>query len=121
ERWESLIAAGEEVRPVTDMTVSKFFETVFLPQMEKELTPSTIDSYRRYWNAYLKDHFNHSKTLRTYEAFTATNFLEKMAQQYSKNTVSHIRAVASAIFAYAISKGYLIAATGETKNPWRDA
>jgi len=59
--------------------------------------------------------------LKNYEAFTATNFLETLASKYSKNTVMHCRAVASAIFAYAIAKGYLIAATGETKNPWRDA
>ena len=122
--WEGTAASsipGEEMRPSGDVTVADFFEKVFMPQMELELTPATTDSYRRYWNAYLKDHFNHTKTLNGYEAFTATNFLEKLASTYSKNTVMHARAVASAIFAYAIAKGYIKAATGETKNPWRDA
>jgi integrase len=120
KRWEAASAAGDIV-PTADMTISDFFERVFLPQMEKELTPATIETYKGYWNAYLKPHFNHTKTLKSYEAFTATNFLEKLATQYSRNTVTHCRAVASAIFAYAISKGFVVAAVGETKNPWRDA
>jgi integrase len=122
--WEEAAGDGkadEAPRPSGDMTVASFFETVFMPQMELELNPSTLNSYRRYWGAYLKAHFNGTKTLNGYEAFTATNFLEKLATQYSKNTVMHARAVASAIFAYAIAKGYVRAATGETKNPWRDA
>jgi integrase len=122
--WEGRAASstpGEEMRPSDDVTIAKFFDTVFMPQMRLELTPSTIDSYRRYWNAYLRDHFNHTKTLKSYEAFMATNFLESLAATKSKNTVMHARAVASAIFAYAIAKGYIKAATGETKNPWRDA
>ena len=122
--WEGRAASstpGEEMRPSDDMTIADFFDTVFMPQMRLELTPSTIDSYRRYWNAYLRDHFNHTKTLKSYEAFMATNFLESLAATKSKNTVMHARAVASAIFAYAIAKGYIKAATGETKNPWRDA
>ena len=122
--WEGRAASstpGEEMRPSDDMTIAEFFDTVFMPQMRLELTPSTIDSYRRYWNAYLRDHFNHTKTLKSYEAFMATNFLESLAATKSKNTVMHARAVASAIFAYAIAKGYIKAATGETKNPWRDA
>jgi integrase len=115
QQWESEISQGGERKPSGDMTVSSFYETVFLPQMELELAPATMDSYRRYWNAYLKDHFNHSKTLTSYEAFTATNFLESLATKYSKNTVKSARAVASAIFAYAVAKGYV------TANPWRDA
>lgn len=120
ERWEAAAASGEERKPNGNMTVADFFNNIFMPQMERELTPSTVHSYRAYWKAYLQPHFN-GKTLKGYEAFTATNFLEKLAAQYSKNTVTHVRAVASAIFAYAISKGYIVAATGETKNPWRDA
>lgn len=114
KRMEEAVAAGE-IRPCGDVTVADFYEQVFLPQMEKEKTVSTIRSYKLYWNAYLKEHFNHTKTLRGYESFTATNFLERLATTLSANTVMHARAVASAIFAYACAKGYIPA------NPWRDA
>jgi len=121
ERWEASIGTPDERKPDGNMTVADFYEQKFLPHIRAELAPSTVESYESYWNTYLKNHFNHTKTLKNYEAFTATNFLETLAKKYSKNTVMHCRAVASAIFAYAIAKGYLVAATGETKNPWRDA
>lgn len=104
-----------EQRPYSGgTTVADFFETVFLPQMQKELAPSTLDSYQRYWDAYLKSHFNHTKTLSNYEPCTGTDFLESLAGKYQKNTVRSARAVASAIFAYAVSKGAI------KVNPWRD-
>src|SRR5438034_482973 len=104
----------EELRPCGDTPVSVFFETVFMPWVKSEKEASTIKSYQSYWNAYLKDHFNHSKTLRGYEPFQGTNLLEKLAKEYSENTVAHARALASAIFTYACAKGYI------TYNPWRD-
>src|SRR5439155_136031 len=48
------------------------------------------------------------------EQFQGTNLLEKLATEYSENTVAHARALASAIFTYACAKGYI------TYNPWRD-
>src|SRR5437899_335953 len=104
----------EELRPCGDTPVSVFFETVFMPWVKSEKEASTIKSYQSYWNAYLKDHFNHSKTLRGYEPFQGTNLLEKLAKEYSENTVAHARALASAIFTYACAKGYI------TVNPWRE-
>ena len=104
----------EELRPCGDTPVSVFFETVFMPWVKSEKEASTIKSYQSYWNAYLKDHFNHSKTLRGYEPFQGTNLLEKLSREYSENTVAHARALASAIFTYACAKGYI------TYNPWRD-
>jgi integrase len=43
-----------------------------------------------------------------------TNLLEKLAGEFSENTVSHARALASVIFSYACAKGYIAV------NPWRD-
>lgn len=112
--WEKGVGSGEEIRPSGDMTVSAFFDTVFMPWIEAEKEASTIKGYKGYWNAYLKEHFNHSKTLKGYEPYMGTNLLEKLATEYSENTVSHARALASAIFTYACAKGYI------TSNPWRD-
>jgi integrase len=112
--WELSARHGEPTRPDGNMTVADFYTRVFMPQMQIEKTPSTIKSYRGYWDAYLKDHFNGSKTLKSYEPFTGTNFLEGLATRLSYNTVSHVRAVASAIFAYATVKGFI------PRNPWQD-
>jgi len=114
EAWEAAIGFDEEARPDRDMTVSDFVEKVFMPWIEAEKEASTVKSYKGYWNAYLAPHFNHTKTLKGYEPYMGTNLLEKLASEFSENTVSHARALASVIFAYATAKGYI------TANPWRD-
>ena len=111
---EGPIPMSARQRPNGDMTVTEFVETVFMPWVAAEKEKSTLKSYKAYWNAYLAPHFNHSKTLRGYEPFMGTNLLEKLAGEYSENTVSHARALASAIFGYACAKGYI------ANNPWRD-
>ena len=114
--WEQGAATyiGGEQRPDGDMTVTEFVETVFMPWVEAEKEKSTFKSYKAYWSAYLSPHFNHSKTLKAYEPYMGTNLLEKLAAEYSENTVSHTRALASSIFSYACAKGYI------ANNPWRD-
>jgi integrase len=114
EKWEEAAKAkaSEDDRPTGDMTVADFYETKFLPYIKREKAHSTVVFYEGFWGTYLKDHFNHSKTLANYESYMATNFLEKLGETYSKNTVTHIRALGSAIFAYAVAKGFL------SINPW---
>jgi integrase len=117
DAWEADAARNdgtEELRPDNSMTVAAFFSEVFMPHIQKNRQASTGRSYQAYWDAYLADHFNHSKTLRGYEPFQGTNLLEKLAAEYSDNTVNHVRALACSIFTYACSKGYL------KYNPWRD-
>ena len=105
EHWEHLADTGEERPPDGNMTVAEFYNTVFLPYVKANKEVSTAKSYERYWGAYLKDHFNGTKTLSSYAPYQGTNFLETCAKTYSVNTVMHIRAVASAIFSYATAKG----------------
>ena len=114
EQWERLFSSGEERPPDGNMTVAEFYNTVFLPYVKANKEVSTAKSYERYWGAYLKDHFNGTKTLSSYAPYQGTNFLETCAKTYSVNTVMHIRAVASAIFSYATAKGYI------KVNPMRD-
>jgi integrase len=114
KQWERLFESGEEHPPDGNLSVSEFYNTIFLPYVRANKEVSTARSYERYWGAYLQEHFNGTKTLASYAPFQGTNFLEKCARTYSVNTVMHIRAVASAIFSYATAKGYIKA------NPWRD-
>jgi integrase len=104
----------EELCPCGDMPVANFFETVFLPYVQANKEASTARSYQSYWNAYLRDHFNGTKTLKNYQPYQGTNLIEKLAKEYSENTINHVRALASAIFSYACAKGYI------QYNPWRD-
>lgn len=107
EAWEQAAANGEPRRPDGNMLVRDFFLNVFMPYVKAEKEASTAKSYLGYWNAYLEPHFNHSKTLKGYESYMGTNFLEQLCKKYSENTVMHARALASAIFSYATAKGYI--------------
>ncbi len=57
DEWERAVEAGraEPVAPSGDMTVTTFYETVFLPWMEElvktgQKSHTTLVSYKRYWD-----------------------------------------------------------------------
>jgi integrase len=126
DEWERAVAAGraEPVAPSGDMTVTTFYETVFLPWLEElvktgQKSHSTLASYKRYWDTYLADHFNGTKTFKNYEPYIGAQFLQNLRREdddrpYGVNTIKHIHSVASGIFARATELGYC------KHNPWRD-
>jgi integrase len=126
DEWERAVAAGrvELVAPSGDMTVTTFHETVFLPWLEElvktgQKSHSTLASYKRYWDTYLADHFNGTKTFKNYEPYIGAQFLQNLRREdddrpYGVNTIKHIHSVASGIFARATELGYC------KHNPWRD-
>jgi hypothetical protein len=48
ERWEAAIGTPDERKPDGNMTVSDFYEQVFLPHIRSEKAPSTVESYEGY-------------------------------------------------------------------------
>jgi len=105
----------QDEKPDGDMTVSDFFNHIYLPHIRREKEASTVRGYNQYWRCYLEDYFNGTKTLKGYEAWQATNLLEGLCTKYSENTVAHIRNLCSGIFGYACAKGFV------PRNVWRDA
>jgi integrase len=124
--WEeaSETATGEPAAPNGDMTVTSFYETVYLPWLESlvkmgQKSHSSLVSVKRYWTAYLADHFNGTKTFKNYEPYIGAQFLQNLRRSeddrpYGVNTVKHIHSVASGIFARATELGFC------KHNPWRD-
>jgi integrase len=110
KNWESAIQRGETL-PDRDMTISDFWSQIYIPYIEQNKAAATIQTYKLYWGSYLSDHFA-SKTLSGYEPHMGVALIENLATKYSENTVSHIKALASAIFSYALIKDYI------TINPW---
>jgi len=112
EEWEKNAAAGIAVeRPAAEMTVTHFYERKFLPWLEKRVATgqtshATFVSYQRYWNTYLADHFNGTKTFKNYQPYVGQQFLDSLRKDDGTplgiNTLKHIHSVASGIFARAI-------------------
>jgi len=83
EEWEKAIETAEPVAPSEGTTIAKFYETVFLPWLEElvktgQRSHTTLVSYKRYWNTYLADHFNGTKTFKNYEPYIGAQFLQNL-------------------------------------------
>jgi integrase len=121
--WETAAGTTDDA-PDAGLTVTTFYNTVFIPWLEGlvktgQKSNATIISYKRYWDTYLSDHFNGTKKLSTYEPYLGAQFLQNLRRPdddrpYGLNTIKHIHACASGIFARATELGYC------KHNPWRD-
>jgi integrase len=99
-----------------DLMVVDFWEKAYLPYCEKEwkgtgMRASTISGYKQLWKHHLKDHFG-THTLQAYTADHARKFLSSLKTKLGKNTLKHIRALASAMFSEAMERGL------RNDNPW---
>jgi integrase len=100
-----------------DLMVVDYWERVYLPYCEKEwkgtgMRASTISGYKQLWKHHLKHHFA-NLTLQGYTTDNARRFLSSLKTKHGKNTLRHIRALASAMFSEAIERGL------RNDNPWR--
>src|SRR5207302_11250363 len=68
---------------------------------------------RQIWNQHLKPHFG-KLTLQEYEPAIGTQFLQTLTGTQNKNTIRHIKALASSIFKRAVNENRV------KVNPWHD-
>jgi len=99
-----------------DLMVVDFWERVYLPYCQEEwkgtgMRTSTVKGYEQIWNQHLKDHFG-TDTLQAYKTDNARRFLSSLKTKLGKNTLKHIRALASAMFSEAVERGL------RNDNPW---
>src|SRR5215469_11017612 len=108
---------GNSHQAAHDLSVVDFWEKVYLPYCEKEwkgtgMRASTLSGYKQLWKHHLKDHFG-THMLQGYTADNACRFLSSLKTKHGKNTLKHIRALASAMFSEAVERGL------RDDNPWK--
>ena len=96
-----------------DMTVTEFWEQVYLPFAKENLRLSTVKGYEKIWEQHLNPHFG-TLRLRSYTTVMGSEFLTALAKKFGRNTLQHIRSLASGLFAHAVNRGRL------QSNPWRE-
>jgi integrase len=104
-----------------DMRVADFWEQRYLPYCEEviKLTgeprkkASTIRGYKQVWEQHLKAHFG-NLTLRQYEPYRGTQFLQSLTGSQGKNTLKHVKALGGSIFKRAVIEQRI------KVNPWHD-
>jgi integrase len=111
------VNAAATPTPSALLTVVEFWEKHYLPYCETGwkgtgMRASSIKGFKQVWNQHLKTHFG-TTTLQQYTAAQARRFLSSLKTKQGKNTLKHIRALASAMFSEAIERDLVNGA-----NPW---
>jgi len=104
-----------------DMRVVDFWDSVYLPYItatvpltgELRRSPSTVKGFKQIWNQHLKAHFG-TTTLKEYEPAMGKRLLRSLLDTQGKNTLKHIKSLASSIFSHALNEEYI------KVNPWHD-
>jgi integrase len=109
------VNANAGTLPDADISVATFWETVYLPQIERNTKPSTIHGYKKIWEGYLATAFA-GVNLTDYHTHHATRFLTSLAERgLGVRTIAHIKSLASGLFRHALRLNRI------QVNPWRDA
>lgn len=91
------------------VTIRDFMETVFLPECERRLKPSTTKNYRLDWNLRVKVlTAGDGKSFKDYETHDVQNWLNQIADEgkLAKNSVKGTKAFLSSVFNAAKRLGY---------------
>src|SRR5581483_949436 len=96
-----------------DMTVVEFWDQIYWPFAQENLRLSSTKGYEKIWEQHLKPHFG-TRTVRQYTTVMGSELLTALAKEYGRNTIQHIRSLASGIFTHAVNKGRV------SVNPWRE-
>jgi integrase len=94
-----------------DVTVAQFWEQTYLPFVKEKKRHSTVYGYEKLWASHLKNHFG-TRTLAEYRTADGYRFLESLTKPLGRNSLQHVRSLASGIFTRAVNLGLI-----ET-NPW---
>jgi integrase len=109
------VNATQGTTPESDVSIADFWETVYLPHIERNTKASTIHGYKKIWESHLSVVFA-GLNLRDYQTHHATRFLTALAERdLGVRTIAHIRSLASGMFRHALRLNRV------SVNPWRDA
>lgn len=110
------IGHAERIAPVGEQTVGEFWTRTYFPWAKQNLRRSSWHGYERLWKQYLEKHIA-TKSLSKYKTIDGSSFLNSLTSRLNRNTLSHVRSLASGIFTVALnSPGSSFAGV----NPWRD-
>jgi integrase len=110
KRMDEINDSSPEARTIL---ISDFWENRYLPYIKEAKRASTVFGYVKLWNGELEPHFR-GKTLQDYRTHHGYNFLSELAKRMGRNSLSHVRSLASGMFKHAVNLGYI------RQNPWRE-
>jgi len=95
-------------------TASELWKAEYLPVIERDLRPSTVESYKQLWSKHIEPEFGH-RTMSDVRSSDVTKFLTRIAPTMGRHTLTHLKNVGIALWSHA-------EAIGEVEsNVWRAA
>lgn len=94
--------------PESTLTVAQYGEEYWLPWTEENCKPSTVNGYKRFWEAYLSPRLQ-DVTLRDFRTVDAANILDALHRSTAcgRTMLKHAKSILSGIFTLARNKGVL--------------
>jgi len=99
---------------ITPLSVTQFWESIYLPFITNNLKHSTVMGYKQVWLQHLKNHFGNT-LLKDYKTPTFSLFITSLAVSLRPRTINTVKGLASSMFAHAVASGHC------ESNPIRDA
>jgi len=99
-------------RPRGNRVISDYATEEFFPWIKVNRSPATYHGYLKLWNKHLVSHFGKTRMF-DYTSLQASQFLNRLAPTMTRISLSHVRALMSAIFSHAHD-------TYAVPNPLRD-
>jgi integrase len=96
-----------------DLSVTEFWDETYLTWATENLRASSVKGYKKIWKQHLSPHFK-QRLLRDYRTHQGSVFLTDLNKTLSRNTLQHVRSLASGIFTHALNLGLI------ESNPWHD-
>ena len=111
EEFMSKINAQTGAQPDPNVTVADFWENTYLPFVQEKKRHSTVYGYKKLWASHLQGHFG-TRTLAEYRTADGYKYLESLTKSLGRNSLQHVRSLASGIFTRAVNLGMI------DVNPW---
>jgi integrase len=111
EEFMSTINEQVGTQPDRNVTVADFWENTYLPFVTDKKRHSTVYGYKKLWVSNLKQHFG-TRTLAEYRTADGYKYLESLTKPLGRNSLQHVRSLASGIFTRAVNLGLI------DTNPW---
>lgn len=109
-----LLAENAKAIDHSSPTLAEFWKSTYLPFIEADRRPSTVESYKCLWSKWLEDDLGQG-VMTNFRPSDGTKFLSAIASKIGRRTLAHIKNLASGIWGHAVALGSC------ESNPWRDA
>jgi len=96
-----------------EVLIADFWRDTYFPYLKEAKRGSTVRGYEKLYSGELGEHFK-GKTLSEYRTHQGSEFLSSLTKRLGRNSISHVRSLASGLFSHAVNLGLL------ERNPWRE-